>query len=109
MAQHEFFGELLTAFQLRSLCRRADNGDMPCSSIFLEVIEDALYQRVFGTYYNHVDFMPEGKLFEGGEVRGFYIHILAYCICACIAGSDVQFFYSGALCNLPSQSVFAAT
>ena len=109
VAQHELFGKLLAAFQLCTFCGGADNGDVLRGGISFEVIENALYQRVFRTHHNHVNFLLKGKSLEGGEVRSLYLYVLAYCVCARIAGSDVQFFYFGALCNLPSQSVFAAT
>ena len=109
MAQHEFFGEFFAAFQLRAFCRRADNGDVPGSGIFFETIENTLHQRIFGTHYNHVNLMLKGKSLESGEISSFDVYILAHCACSRVAGSDIQFFYFGALRNLPSQSVFAAT
>ncbi|KWR55541.1 hypothetical protein AA415_01319 [Bacteroides stercoris] len=109
MAQHEFLGKFFAAFQLRTFCRRTDDGNVPCSGIFFEEVENALYQRVFGTHYNHVNLMFKGKSLEGGEVRSFDGYIFAHCTCSRIAGSDIQFLYFGALCNFPSQSVFTAT
>ena len=55
VAVHEFFRELLTAFQPGSFFRRADNGDVFQAGVTLEVVIDTFYQRVFGAYHNHID------------------------------------------------------
>jgi hypothetical protein len=88
---------------------QTDDSNVLCSGIFFEEVENTLYQRVFGTHYNHVNLMFKGKSLEGGEVRSFNGYIFAHCTCSRIAGSDIQFLYFGALCNFPSQSVFTAT
>ena len=68
-------------------------------------------RKYHGTIKRQEEEVEELKFFddESGEISSFDVYILAHCACSRVAGSDIQFFYFGALRNLPSQSVFAAT
>ena len=54
MTFHEAFGELFAAFQLRTFSCRADDGNMLGGGISGKAVVDTFYQRIFGTYHDHV-------------------------------------------------------
>ena len=82
MTHHEAFGKLLAALQLCSVGGRTDNGDMFQFGTVLEVIVDAFYQRVFGTYYYHFDVFFQGESADRFKVGSFDVDILAYGVCS---------------------------
>ena len=108
MTFHETLGKLLTAFQLGTLGSRADDGDMLCGGVSGKVVVDTFYQRIFGTYHNHIYFFFQGESFQGREVGSFDSYILAYCTGTGITGGDKKFLYFRALGYFPCQSVLAA-
>ena len=89
VAHHEAFGKFLATFQCSTFGGGADDVDMAGGRVFLEAVEDALYQRVFGTHNNHVDFFLKGKGLECGKVCRLQVHILACFACTCIAGRNI--------------------
>ncbi len=89
VAHHEAFGKFLAAFQSGTFGGGADDVNMAGGRVFLEAVEDALYQGVFGTHNNHVDSFLKGKGLECGKVCRLQVHILACFACTCIAGSDI--------------------
>ena len=109
MTHHEAFGKLLAALQLCSVGGRTDNGDMFQFGTILEVIVDAFYQRVFGTYYYHFDVFFQSESADRFKVGSFDVDILAYGVCSGVSRSDVQLFNFRTLGNFPCQCMFAAT
>ena len=89
MAHHKAFGKFLASFQLRSFCRWADNGDMFQLGTVLEIVVDAFYQRVFGTYYYHFDVFLLCEGTDSFKISCFDVDILAYGSCSGITRGNV--------------------
>ena len=109
MALHEALGKVLAALKYSTLLGRTNNRDGCQFGISLEVVIDTLYQRILGANNHHRDGIGKYECLDGVKVVGLHGHVLAHQCCTCIARSDEELFQLGALCNLPCQSVFAAT
>ena len=89
MALHKFFGKFFTAFQTGTFGSRPDNGDMLCFRAVLEIVVNTFYQRIFGTDYDHVDFLFKSKCFQCIEICSFDVYVLTDRRGSGITGSDV--------------------
>ncbi len=89
VAHHEAFGKFLASFQLRSFCRWTDNSDVFQLGTFLEIVVDAFYQRVFGTYHYHFDVFFQGESADSFKISCFDVDILAYGSCSGISRGNV--------------------
>ena len=72
-----------------------------------QVVVDAFYQRVLGTYYHHVYLLVGAELLDGLEVVSLHGYILSAVARTGIARGNIQFLTLAALSNLPCQCVLA--
>ena len=77
VALHEGLGEVLAAFEPCSGLGGADDADLAQPGGGLEVVGDAVHQRVFGPYDEQSDVVVEGELADGGEVGHFQVDTFA--------------------------------
>ena len=89
MTLHEAFGKFLAAFQYGSGFGWTDDRNGFQRFIVLEVVIDTFYQRVFRSYYYHVDTFFQYQLFDGIEIVGLDGYVFAYFTCSGISRSDV--------------------
>ena len=66
-------------------------GDMLCGGVSGKVVVDTFYQRIFGTYHNHVYFFFQGESFQGSEVGSFDSYILATALVPALPGAIKSF------------------
>ena len=104
MAHHEALGEILAAFEGRTLLRRADDED----GVGLEIVIYACYQRVFVADDNHVDGVIGDKAAYCFEIERREVDIGAVGTCAAVAGSDEKRGSARALGNFPGESGLSA-
>ena len=104
---HELLGELLAAFEHGTGTGGSDDGYAGEAGVALEVVIDALDERVFRSDDDHVYAVVDDKAADGVEVICLDGDVLAHVACPCIAGSDVEFFHFRALGYLPRQRMFA--
>ena len=107
MPLHETLGKVLAPFEHRSGLARADDRDVSQLRIVLEIVVDALNQRVFRTYHNHPYSVSQHEDFDAFEVIGLDVDVLAHLSRAGVARSDVQFLTLVALIYFPGQRMFA--
>ena len=89
VALHECLGEVLGTLQHGTLLRGSYDGDVLRALVGLQVVVDALYQRVFRTYHHHADLLVYAELLDGFEVVGLHVNVLAALAGAGIARCDV--------------------
>ena len=78
---------------------------MQCPYVSLEVVIDTFYQRVFRTYYHHVDVLFDTECLDGLKVIGFHVYVFTTLTRSCIAGGNKQFLTFLALSDFPGQCV----
>ena len=108
VALHEGLGIVLAALKHRSLAAGPDDGDGGQMGVGLEIVVDALHQRVFGSYYHHVHLVLQHKVPDGVKIIGLDGDIGTHLCGARVSGGDIQLACLGALGNLPGQGVLAA-
>ena len=108
VALHEALGEVLRALEHGTGLRRTDDGDIRRPRVGLQVVVDALHQRVFRSDDHHLYAVVGDELLDGLEVVGLHGHVLATLRRAGVAGGNIEFLTLGALCNLPCQGVLTA-
>ena len=77
VAHHKCLGEVFRAFEHGTSLRRTNHGHVLRPRISLQVIVDALHQRVFGTYHHHVYPLVSHELLDGLKVIGLHTDVLA--------------------------------
>ena len=90
VAQHESLGKVLRAFQHGTSLRGTDDGDVLRALVLLQVVVDTLHQRVFRTYYHHVDAFFHYECLDGLEVVSLHGHILSTIAGASVAWSNIE-------------------
>ena len=91
VALHESLGKVLGAFEYGTGFRRAYDGDIRCALVLLQIVVDALHQRVFWADDHHIDAFLNNKLLDGFEVVGLHGHVFAAVAGAGVTWSDIQF------------------
>ena len=105
VALHESLGEILGTFQHGTGFRGTDDGDVLRAGVGLQVVVDALHQRIFGTNHHHVDLLFDAECLDGLKVVGLHADILATIGCPGIAWGDIQFLTFLTLSDFPGQCV----
>ena len=108
MTLHKGFGKILRPLQHCSGLGRPDDRNTAQMLIVLKVVVNTLDQRIFRAHDNHTNLMVDYKTTDGVKIIGFDGHILPHLGRTGIAGSNVEMFDFGTLCNFPGQCVFAA-
>ena len=108
VALHKRLGKILRAFQHGTGLRGPDNRHMLRALVSLQVVVDALYQRVFRTNDHHVDILSYHELLDDLEVVSLHGDIDATICRTRIAWGNIQFLTFLTLSNLPSQCVLTS-
>ena len=95
MALHEALCKVLAALECGTGLRGADH-ERTARTGCEEVIY-AGHERILVAYDNHIYTILTGKTCDGLEVEGRNRHILAVCVSAAVAGSDIKLGELGAL------------
>ena len=109
MALHESFGKVFRTFQHGTSLRGTDDRDILGTLVSLQIVVDALHQRVLRTNNHHVDFFGNHELLDHFEVISLHGNVDATIAGSGIAGGNKQFLTLLTLGNLPSQGVLATT
>ena len=107
MAFHELLGKVLAALEHGAGLGGTYHGHAGSTLVGLEVVVDALDQRVFGAYHNHIHTVVGDKLLERLKIIGLDSHILTHTGCTGVSGSDKEVLHFLALSDFPGQGVFA--
>ena len=108
MALHKALGKILGAFKHGASLRRSNHGDVLQKVVVLEIVVNALHQRIFWTDHNHVDLVVEDKLGNAVEIVGLDVHIFAHLHRSSITRSNEELADFRALGYFPCQGVFTA-
>ena len=108
VALHELLCKILAPFEASALTARTDNGNLAQLRIGLEVIGDALHERILGTHDYHRHLVAKHKVANGIEIVSPQRDILAHQRRTGIAGRNEETQDTRRLGNLPCQCVLAA-
>ena len=91
MTLHERLREVFRAFEHSTSFRRAYDGNVLGTLILLQVIVDALYQRVFGTDDHHLDAVLDDECLHSLKVIGLHGYVFTNVACPGITWGNIQF------------------
>jgi hypothetical protein len=103
VALHEGLGEILASLEHGTLTRGTDDGDGGGAHVVLEVVVDAVDQRILGAYDDHVDLMRKHEVLQPVEIVDADGHVLAHGRRTGIARSNVELVTFLTLSDLPCQ------
>ena len=101
---HECLGKILRALEYGTSLRRTDDRHYR-----IELIINALHQRVFWSYNNHSHVVVSHKLLDAFKVislEGYVLTFAPYSVCASITWCDEKGFTLVTLGYLPCHGVF---